>query len=355
MLLVRSSVIFFLPMLSTSVAIRQHLVGEALLGNHRDMIVRINEELQTIQNPDEGMAFLAGKVPDLRSALMSEGVFFEMQNLDEFAEHYMREYSLTDKASVKKDLKDDGNTGMTGPSGNVYVMTTEYTDHDIVHEIVHTLRGGPSNQLEGNQGIDECFTEYYTKVLCRLLNIPDSPNAYKQNVDFMRRLEDLLQRELGNAKEVLFETFWKRNNVDSLVGEIVKIQIEKARHAHWDENPSYYVKNSIDKYREKVNKNEQARKKNPKKKTKPPKSPKMIRNYATFLQIDTGDLTTLNIQAKKQLLNWKQKKSQFFWETILGIEPSVFPGFLQKNKKKSRRNRKKKEARRVSGSNLSKF
>lgn len=346
MLLVRSSVIFFLPMLSTRVAIRQHLVGEALLGNHRDTIVRINEELQTIQNPDDGMALLAGEIPDLRSALMSEGVFFDMQNLDEFAIHYMREYSLTDKASVKKNLKAQENTGMTGPSGNVYVMTTEYTDHDVVHEIVHTVRGGPSNQLEGNQGIDECFTEYYTKVLCGLLNVRDSPNAYKQNFDFMRRLEDLLQRELGNAKEVLFDAFWKRNNIDSLVGEIVKIQIEKARHAHWDENPSYYVKNSINKYRKKV----KAKKNNP-------TPPKMIGQYATFLQIDTGDLTTLTVEAKKQLLNWKNKNSQFFWETILGIEPTCFPGLVQKkNKKKCKKNnRKKKEARRVSGNNLSKF
>merc|ERR1712083_39259 len=106
-----------------------------------------------------------------------------------------------------------------------------------------------------------CFTEYYAKKLCQILGITDSPVAYPVNYDFMRRLEELLNTELGAAEtdRVLFETFWKRheeNNeyrIDVLAEAIARKQIEKAQNINYD-NPSYYKPATIKTYNKKKEK-----------------------------------------------------------------------------------------------------
>jgi hypothetical protein len=264
-----SGVIFLLMTSSTSVAIRQNVVNEALLANHQDIVETIHTMLKTEITAGAAMEAISGKILKLEEALITDGQFIMVRNYHEFAGHYLWEYDLpeNERASKQTWLEKGKYTGMTGPSGKIYVKETKYSRHDVVHEIVHLLHGGPNNQLEKNEGLDECFTEYYAKKLCQLLGIPDSPVAYPDNVDFMRRLETLLQTELGaeEKERVLFETFWKRhgdenneNNVvyriDVLAEAIAKRQIEKARRTHWDTNPLYYKNGHINTYKNKMKK-----------------------------------------------------------------------------------------------------
>jgi hypothetical protein len=306
---------------------REEEIGAA---NHKTLIDRINAMLKRQQTADAAMVSLSKEIPALRKALLSDGQYIIVENYDEFADRYMDEYPKEkSKAKRKKMLIANKNTGMAGPSGKLYVLRSDYISHDEVHEFIHLLHGGPKNQLEKNQGIDECFTEYYAKVLCRKMNIKDSPNAYPKESDFMRRLDNLLIRELGKkeSEKVLFDAFWRSHNIDGLAKRIASIHIDKARKINWDTHESYYLKGSVPKYKKRIQKN-------PNKKIK---EPQMKKTYSTYLEIDLDDLNGATKIAKNMLMNWDEKKSEFFWQDIMGMEP----GQNNNGKKKKKTKRKK--------------
>jgi hypothetical protein len=363
-------VFFLLLWLPTSVAIRQHVVNEALLANHEQIIETINAKLKTQVTADDAIRFIAGKIPDLKSALKTAGEYVTVTNYDEFAKIYLKEYNLpgNELKSRKKWFKTGKFTGMTAPSGKIYVLqSSTYGEHDAVHEIIHLLRGGPENQIENSEGLDECFTEYYAKKLCQILGITDSPVAYPVNYDFMRRLEELLNTELGAAEtdRVLFETFWKRheeNNeyrIDVLAEAIARKQIEKAQNINYD-NPLYYKPATIKTYNKKVKKYQKKMAdyetklkkfqekggKEPKKPT-PVAEPRMMGKFNTYLGADARELTTQTEVAKKMLMNWNFMGSDVYWEEIMGIEPRK----RQKNEKKQKQKKKKANRRQKRGTN----
>jgi hypothetical protein len=266
-------------------------------------------------------------------------------NYHEFAKHYLEEYKIaeTEKEmkSRKKWFKAGKYTGMTGPSGKIYLLrSSQYGRHDEVHEIIHVLQGGPSKQFEGNEGLDECFTEYYAKKICSLLDIPDSPVAYPENSDFMRRLERVLHTELGatEADEVLFDAFWKRHRIEVLAEAIARKHIEKAQSTNWETKPEYYKESEIEKYKINLKKRAELEAKDKKpKKRKAVKLPKMkTQQHIRYFNAEKWDLIKSTKEAKDMLLNWKEKKSEFYWETVMGMEP-------RKNKKTKKQKPAKKK------------
>merc|ERR1712083_737896 len=118
------------------------------------------------------------------------------------------------------------------------------------------------------------------------------------------------------SKEVLFDAFWRRHNVDGLAEVIARIQIEKAKEIkiNFQEHPSYYTKSSIKKYLKQIgNKNRKSK--------KPIKEPEMTSTWSKYLDIDINDLTRLTKEAKYMLLNWDKIQSNFFWGEVMGMEP----------------------------------
>merc|ERR1712083_624012 len=192
------------------------------------------------------------------------------------------------------------------------------------------------------------------KKLCQILGITDSPVAYPVNYDFMRRLEELLNTELGAAEteRVLFETFWKRHEenkvyrIDVLAEAIARKQIEKAQNTNWRNNPSYYNPKTIKTYEKKLKKYQEKGGKEPKK-PKPLAEPKMMGKFNTYLGADARELATQTEVAKKMLMNWNFMGSDVYWEEIMGIEPRK----RQKNEKKQKQKKKKANKRQKRGTN----
>merc|ERR1712083_507780 len=97
-----------------------------------------------------------------------------------------------------------GNTGMTGPSGKIYVMENAGGEHDGIHEIIHLLNGGPRRMFKQNSKdfLNEGFTEYYTKDLVSRLEASDT-QAYANEYNFIVRIENVWE---GRSSWMLFGT-----------------------------------------------------------------------------------------------------------------------------------------------------
>jgi len=327
----RSCVVFFLLALSGSVAIRRQVVNKALLHNHQQLNATINTMLRSRQTAGNAMELLNGKLQELENSLRTNDMIVTIQNYDEFASYYSQEHDM-DFDNSKQFLMDGQFTGETVSSGKIYLMSNDYIRHDIIHEMIHSLHSGPSSQFKAwtnqkpaasgdDSGLDECFTEYYAKKLCTLSNTVDSPNAYPKQMRFMRELESLLVREIGQgaADDVLFHAFWTTYSIDGLAEAIARILIDKGRNANPDTHPDCYNPGDIKNYEKKLQKAKDKARKHPNKIHKPVKPPKMIfscRNVLKYKPNKANDLKKATTEAKRMLLRWSIDSRNIFWKVI---------------------------------------
>merc|ERR1719356_370381 len=108
----RSGVVFFLLVLSSSVAIRRRVVNKALLHNHQQLNATINAMLRSRQTAGNAMGLLNGKLQELENSLRTNNmiVTIQNQNYDEFASYYSQEHEM-DLEESKQILIDGQFTG----------------------------------------------------------------------------------------------------------------------------------------------------------------------------------------------------------------------------------------------------
>jgi len=233
------------------------------------------------------MGFIAKELPAFRKMLIQKKRFVTVKDYDEFAKVYQKEFKAPVTAQAlkarKQILQENKNTGMTGPSGIIYVMNNDAGVHDGIHEIVHLLTGGTDNNLKkaSNQFVHEGLTELYTKELCKLLKARDSP-AYAAEVAFLLRLKTVV------GDQAFLDAFWNTYSIDGIADNIGKQWMGRL--------------GAIKKNKEYFNK-------------------KKVKHSWKWLVDEAKTAKTAQAYAKKQLIAWNpnEKKTDKFWKHAVGL------------------------------------
>merc|ERR1719410_1755825 len=214
------------------------------------------------------MGFIAKELPAFRKMLIQKKRFVTVKDYDEFAKVYQKEFKAPVTAQAlkarKQILQENKNTGMTGPSGIIYVMNNDAGVHDGIHEIVHLG-----------------LTELYTKELCKLLKARDSP-AYAGEVAFLLRLKTVV------GDQAFLDAFWNTYSIDGIADNIGKQWMGRL--------------GAIKKNKEYFNK-------------------KKVKHSWKWLVDEAKTAKTAQAYAKKQLIAWNpnEKKTDKFWKHAVGL------------------------------------